>query len=320
MNLDRTREQLEQYQTPIYFGALVAGFAMAMLVPGTGRLEVAINPALGVMLFVTFLQVPLARIRASLSNLRFMGALLAANFIVIPLLVAMALPLFPVDPLIRIAMLFVLLCPCIDYVVTFSHLGKSDSSALLAATPVLLILQMILLPIYLNLFLGQAASDLVEPGPFVHAFVILIAIPMALAALLQAMAARSTGAAKIARVGGLLPVPATALVLLIVIAAVAPQLGPALQAAASVLPHYIAYAIAAPLIGLGVARAFGLSAPAVRSVGFATATRNSLVVLPPALAVPNAVPIVPAVVVTQTLVELAAMLAYIKLMPKLARE
>ena len=44
----------------------------------------AINPALGVMLFVTFLQVPLARLRASLSNLRFMGALLVANFIVIP--------------------------------------------------------------------------------------------------------------------------------------------------------------------------------------------------------------------------------------------
>ncbi|MDR7068092.1 ACR3 family arsenite efflux pump ArsB [Pseudoxanthomonas japonensis] len=320
MNPDHAREQLEQYQTPIYFGALVVGFVLAMLIPGTGRLEAAINPALGVMLFVTFLQVPLARIRASLSNLRFMSALLVANFIVIPLLVALVLPFFPADPLIRIAILFVLLCPCIDYVVTFSHLGKSDSSLLLAATPVLLILQMILLPIYLNLFLGQAASDLVEPGPFVHAFVILIAIPMALAAMLQALATRFAGAAKAARIGGLLPVPATALVLLIVIAAVAPQLGPALRAAMSALPYYIAYAIAAPLLGLAIARAFRLRAPAARSVGFATATRNSLVVLPLALTVPNALPTVPAVVVTQTLVELAAMLVYIRLMPKFAQK
>ncbi len=38
------------------------------------------------------------------------------------------------------------------------------------------------------------------------------------------------------------------------------------------------------------------------------------------MTVPNAVPTVPAVVVTQTLVELAAMLVYIKLMPKFAQK
>ncbi len=296
MNLELMRERLEHFQTPIYFVALVLGFVLAMLVPGTEGLEAAINPALGVMLFVTFLQVPLSRIRDSLGNVRFMGALLVANFIVIPMLVALALPLFPGDPLMRIAMLFVLLCPCIDYVVTFSHLGKSDSSLLLAATPVLLIVQMLLLPLYLNLLLGAESSSLVQPGPFLHAFVILIVIPM-----------------------GLLPVPATALVLLIVIAAVTPQLSLALSAAMDALPFYLAFAIIAPVLGLVVARAFKLPATAGRAVGFSAATRNSLVVLPLALAVPDALPIVPAVIVTQTIVELAAMLLYIRVMPRLAK-
>lgn len=113
--------------------------------------------------------------------------------------------------------------------------------------------------------------------------------------------------------------PATALVLLIVIAAVAPQLESALRAATSALPYYLAYAMAAPLLGLAVARGFGLPAPAQRAVGFATATRNSLVVLPLALAVPNALPMIPAVIVTQTLVELIAMLVYIPLMPRLTK-
>ena len=90
MNRELTRERLEHVQTPIYFVALVLGFVLAMLVPGTEALESAINPALGVMLFVTFLQVPLSRIRDSLRNVRFMGALLVANFIVIPMLVALA--------------------------------------------------------------------------------------------------------------------------------------------------------------------------------------------------------------------------------------
>ena len=38
MSLDHAREQLEQHQTPIYFAALVAGFVLAMVLPGTGRL------------------------------------------------------------------------------------------------------------------------------------------------------------------------------------------------------------------------------------------------------------------------------------------
>jgi len=66
-----------------------------------------------------------------------------------------------------------------------------------------------------------------------------------------------------------------------------------------------------------VARMFRLDAPAGRAMAFSTGTRNSLVVLPLALAVPGAIPILPAVIVTQTLVELLGELAYIRLIKKL---
>lgn len=49
------------------------------------------------------------------------------------------------------------------------------------------------------------------------------------------------------------------------------------------------------------------------------ATRNSLVVLPLALAVPGAIPVLPAVIVTQTLVELLSELVYIRIMPRIGR-
>ncbi|MCU1711243.1 arsenic resistance protein [Xanthomonas hortorum pv. pelargonii] len=316
--LNATRDCLERNQISVYFAAIAAGFLLALWVPQIERLEPAINPALGLMLFFTFLQVPLARIRAALSNLRFVGALMIANFVVVPLLVAAMLPLLPAEPLIRVAVLFVLLCPCIDYVVTFSHLGKADSSLLLAATPILLIVQMLLLPVYLGVLLGPASAGLVKAGPFLHAFVWLIAVPMILAAILQSAAKRSSAAARLSDWGGVLPVPATALVLTIVIAAVAPQLGPALKAASSALPFYIAFAIVAPALGLVVGRILGLAAPANRALAFSSATRNSLVVLPLALTVPGALPIVPAVIVTQTLVELVAMLVYIRLLPRIA--
>ena len=58
-------------------------------------------------------------------------------------------------------------------------------------------------------------------------------------------------------------------------------------------------------------------AGANRAVAFSAATRNSLVVLPLALAVPGATPVLPAIVLTQTLVELVAELIYVRVIPKL---
>ena len=234
-----------------------------------------------------------------------------------PLFVAALVQFLPPDPMVRLGVLLVLLTPCIDYVVTFSHLGRADARLLLASTPALLILQMLLLPAYLGVFLGDAAADLVHLSPFVHAFVWLIAVPLALAALVQLWAARSRSGQQAAAGLGLLPVPATALVLFIVVAAVVPQLEAAADAALRVIPLYVAFAVASPLLGWVVARLFQLDAPAGRAVAFSAGTRNSLVVLPLALAVPGGIPVLPAIIVTQTLIELIGELVYIRLIPRL---
>jgi ACR3 family arsenite efflux pump ArsB len=317
--VQQVRDLLEARQVPIYFGSVIAAAAFALIVPATSVLEAAINPALAFMLFVTFLQVPLVDLARAFTRWRFMMALLAANFLVIPLLVGTLAQLLPTDPLIRLGVLLVLLTPCIDYVVTFAHLGRADAKLLLAATPALLLLQMALLPVYLGLFLGEAAAQLVRAGPFIHAFLWLIAVPLVLAGLMQVWTARASPGALAASVLGVLPVPATALVLFAVVAAVAPQLGRALDAVFLVAPVYIAFAFLAPLAGWAVARLFGLRAAEARSVAFSAATRNSLVVLPLALAVPGALPVLPAIIVTQTMVELLSELVYIRAIAKLGR-
>ncbi|MGL3822276.1 arsenic resistance protein [Sphingopyxis sp. R3-92] len=312
MTQDEIRNLLEMRQIAIYFGAVVIGGIAGIGIPGAHMLEPAINPALAFMLFVTFLQVPIAALGQALRDLRFLAALLGVNFIVVPLLVAGLIQFAPADPLIRLGVLIVLLCPCIDYVVTFAHLGRADARLLLASTPALLIVQMLLLPFYLAAFLGDEAAGLVQAGPFVHAFLWLIALPLVLAMLCQLWAGRSPAGERMTATLALLPVPATALVLFIVIAAVVPQLGAAIPAALSVLPLYIAFAVIAPIAGWLVARGAGLGAPGGRAVAFSAATRNSLVVLPLALAVPGAIPVLPAIVVTQTLVELVFELVYVR--------
>ncbi|WP_205937919.1 arsenic resistance protein [Rhizobium leguminosarum] len=313
------RETLEDHQISIYFGAVVLGAIGALTLPGTTALEIGINPALAFMLFVTFLQVPLADLRQAFSRFRFLGVLLLTNFVVVPALVGILVQFLPPDPMVRLGVLLVLLAPCIDYVVTFSHLGRADARLLLAATPALLIVQMLLLPVYLGLFLGPEAGSLIRVGPFVHAFVWLIAVPLVLAVVVQIWAGRSSGGSRVSSGLGLLPVPATTLVLLIVVLAVVPQLGAALDDALRVVPIYVAFAVVAPLAGWGVSRLFRLSAPAGRAVAFSAATRNSLVVLPLAFAVPGAVPLLPAIIVTQTLVELVSELVYVRLAPRFGK-
>ncbi len=306
------KDLLEARQPWIYFGAVFLGAALAWRAPGTAAWQPAIAPALALMLFLTFLQLPLSALGQALRARRFLAVLLGVNFVAVPLLVGLLLPLLPADPLLRLGVLLVLLCPCIDYVVSFAQLGRADARLLLAATPWLLLLQMALLPLYLGLLLGEAAAGLVRPGPFVHAFVWLIAVPLVLAMAFQRWAGARVNAAL-----ALLPVPATALVLLIVVAAVLPQLGQAGPAALRAVPVYLLFALLAPLLAWWLARCAQLGAPAARAVAFSAATRNSLVVLPLALAVPGAVPLLPAVVVAQTLVELVAELVYIRWLARL---
>ncbi|SMQ68478.1 Arsenite efflux pump ArsB, ACR3 family [Devosia lucknowensis] len=310
------RKTMEAHQVAIYFVAIFAAIASSVALPTAG-LAVVIEPALALMLFATFLQVPLADLGRALLRVRFLTALLVANFVALPMFVLALVQFAPADPMVRLGVLMVLLTPCIDYVVTFSHVGRADARSLLASTPILLLLQMALLPVYLGLFVDDEASSLVRLEPFVHAFVWLIVVPLALAAAVQFVAARRSYVESTLTALDVLQVPATALVLFLVFASVVPQLGLAVDSALLVLPIYAAFAVGAPVIGWGIARTARLTAPEMRAVAFSAGTRNSLVVLPLAFAVPGAVPLLPAVIVAQTVVELVASLFYMRTMPVL---
>jgi ACR3 family arsenite transporter len=317
MSILQLKETLERHQVSLYLGVVLVAGVIARLIPGTTALEGAMNPALALMLFATFLQVPFSALKAAFTQGRFLAVLLGVNFLLVPLLVALLFRFVPEIPMVQLGVLLVLLTPCIDYVVTFAHLGGADARLLLAATPFLLLVQLGLLPFYLQWFLGGNGEGLVQPGPFVEAFVVLIVLPFVLAMLVQRWAAHRRTGERVFTSLGVLAVPATALVLFVVIAAVLPQLGQAGDVALRVLPLYGAFAVVAPLIGWGTARVCRLDGGASRAVAFSAATRNSLVILPLGLAVPGAVPVLPAVIVTQTLVELVSELIYIRLIPRL---
>lgn len=112
-----------------------------------------------------------------------------------------------------------------------------------------------------------------------------------------------------------LPVPFMALTLLAVVASQLPEVGDSLRQVARVVPVYVAFLVAMAVVGVVASRAFGLATKEGRALIFTGATRNSLVVLPLALVLSAAFDLTPAVVVTQTLVELAGLLVYMRLVP-----
>ncbi|WP_020658686.1 arsenic resistance protein [Amycolatopsis benzoatilytica] len=309
---------MERHQVAVYLLALAAGGLAGWLAPAAGPgLAPLINPVLAALLYVTFLQVPAAELGRALRDGRFLGAALAVNFVVVPIVVAAMFSFLPAGQALRLGMLLVLLAPCVDYVIVFSGLAGGSSRRLLAATPLLLLAQMVLLPVFLALFLGTGLAQVVQAGPFVEAFLVLIVIPLALAWLTQAWAARRATGRRVATAAGTAMVPLMAVTLLTVVASQIPKLHGGLGPVVAVVPFYVAFLVVMAFAGLGVARLFRLDVPAGRAIVFTGATRNSLVVLPLALSLPEGFAAAPVAVVTQTLVEVAGMVCYVRLVPRL---
>lgn len=314
-------ERIEHHQVAIYLAATAAGALLGWTAPAAGPgLEHAISPVLGALLFVTFLQVPVAELVHSLRDGRFLSAALVVNFVLVPPVVAAMFVFLPADQGVRLGVLLVLLCPCVDYVIVFSGLAGGSSRRLLAATPLLLVAQMALPPVFLYLFMGSGLADIVEVGPFLDAFLFLIVIPLALAWCLQAWAARRLAGQKVSDAVTITMVPLMVATLLVVVASQIPKLDERLGDVAAVVPFYVVFLAAMALAGKAVARLFRLDAPASRAIVFTGATRNSLVVLPLALALPDDLAVAAVVVVTQTLVEVIGMVAYVRLVPRLVPE
>lgn len=79
-----------------------------------------------------------------------------------------------------------------------------------------------------------------------------------------------------------------------------------------VVPFYAFFLAAMAVAGTALARVFRLDGPESTAVIFSGATRNSLVVLPLALALPSQLAVASVVVVAQTLVELVGMVIFVR--------
>ena len=251
-----------------------------------------------------------------------LALLLLATFLVVPTVVFGLSRFVAHDDALLVGVLLVLLAPCVDYVIAFTALAGGAAERLLAAAPLLMLVQLAVLPVLLRAFAGPETVAAVDAGPFVRALVLLILLPLAVAALVQRTARRgASGPRRAARAveEGMAAamVPLMVVTLFTVVASQIHGVGEQLPALAVVVPLFAAFAAVMVALGVVAARCARLDVLAGRALVFSGVTRNSLVVLPLALSLPASLDPAPLVVVTQTLVELGAMVSLVRLVPRL---
>jgi ACR3 family arsenite efflux pump ArsB len=117
-------EWMDRHQVALYASGLAIGAAVGLAWPTIAHLaEFAIFPVLALVLYV--------------------------NFLLVPTIVWLLSRIVAHDQVLFVGVLFVLLTPCVDYVIVFAGLAGGDKEKLLVATPLLILGQILMLPLYL---------------------------------------------------------------------------------------------------------------------------------------------------------------------------
>ncbi|MBL8863219.1 MAG: arsenic resistance protein [Planctomycetes bacterium] len=313
------RATAERRQVWIYVGAILAGLATHVLWPGLAPGAAAcLWPVLGVLLYATLVQVPLLHVRQAFVDLRFLVAISLGNFVLVPLCVWAVLSWLPVDPALRLGVALVLLVPCTDWFLTFTHLGGGDTARAIAVAPLLLAAQVLLLPVYLGWMLPGPSAELAEQaGAILPSATLLLGVPLVLAFAterwIEAAPRRAPWRVRL----GAACIPSLTLVVFLIALSQAGVVREARGVLLGVTPLFAGYLVVAALLARGLATACGLDAARGRALAYSLGTRNSFVVLPLALSLPAGFEVAVVVVVYQSVVELCGMALYLAILGKL---
>lgn len=310
------RLTLERQQVWIYLGAIVLGLLMGLGWPGlSGLFEALLWPTLMLLLYATFLQVPLLHLREAFADHRFIAAIVLGNFILLPAVAWGLVQWLPPEPALRLGVLLVLLVPCTDWFITFSQLGGGNTPRAIAVTPINLLLQLLLLPFYLWLMMGDELATAISLAN-VWPALLVVALPLAAAVLSERWIEARPARAALREQLAWWPVPLLGLVVLLIAGAQVGVMRGAIGLLVVVVPLFVLFLLLAALLAKVLAMLLALPVDQGRTLAFSLGTRNSFVVLPFAIALPAGWEVVAVVIVAQSLVELFGMVFYLWWVPR----
>lgn len=186
----------EKLQPLLILAAVLIGLAAAPYDSMRHIGAQSIVPALQVMLFFVFFTLPPGDIVKAFRSVKVTVPALVINFIITPVAAYILGSLFLADsPMFRIGLLMLLATPCTDWYLVFTGLSRGNVALALSLLPWNLILQIILLPVYLALFFGEAIG--IDVLSIFSSIVEVLIIPFAAAMLVRYALIRWQGAGRV---------------------------------------------------------------------------------------------------------------------------
>ncbi|TNF65486.1 MAG: hypothetical protein EP298_12245 [Gammaproteobacteria bacterium] len=274
--------------------------------------------SISLLLYAVFLQIPFTQTLYPLKNKRFLFALIIGNFIIIPLILYLSIPMIDLNTSFKFVLLLVLLTPSINYVVLFSKLGGGSDQLIRINTPILLILQMILIPIFLYFIFENTIQTMISIDLFTKTLLWIIIVPLLLAFISECLLKKVNNKFYVQQTIHLLPKFMLFLVLFLLFATYSQSMWlTSYPDLFTVCFIYLSFLVIMPVIAIPLGSLFSLTSAQTRTLAFSFLSRNSLIALPIAFVFSHQASVILSIILLQLCIELIGEVIYVRLMPNL---
>lgn len=297
---------------------VVAGCLLALYVPvGRGVVDAVTWWVMAFMVLCTVLSLPLLSVGKAVQAPRVMVGLLVLNLAVVPLIAFVLSRVVWQLPELQVGVLLVLLAPGVGLALNTASAAGGDLDSVLAATPILLVGQLVAVPLYTIGLTGGVLGFSDVPPTFVAIAAVIVA-PSILAVIIQALAKPVPGFILVRRGLTTLAVPSIAVGVALVVWGRLPDHIESIEEFSRLVPLFISFLVLIAPLALLVGILASLSQPQKRAMMIVGAGRGGVIMLPITLALdPEMWGIVPLVVVLQLTIEVLGLMVFRSIVPEI---
>jgi ACR3 family arsenite transporter len=176
--------------------------AIKSIAGGTFELSVASAISLGVpiglflMMYPAMTNVRLGEVGSAFRSPRQLGVVLLFNYLVAPFFMLLLANIFVSDPELHTGLVLYGLAPCIAMVIVFTYLAKGNVPMALVFVAINSVAQMLLIPVYASLLIGNVDFDVLVVGESV---LLYLGLPLLAGVLTRMLVVRRGGEAAMER-------------------------------------------------------------------------------------------------------------------------
>ena len=174
------------YQPLLIIAAALAGIGLGYMAPFCEIASHITTPALMALLYIVFLSADGSELRAAFQNVRFTLTATAVNFLWTPVFsYGLGLLFFRENIDMQLGLMMLLVTPCTDWYLVFTAQARGNTVLGASILPLNLALQILLLPVDLALFYGDAIR--ITDAEVVRSALFVLLLPLGLAACSNAL-------------------------------------------------------------------------------------------------------------------------------------